>query len=109
MADNKKFVKAVKVFVATLLLLAIFTTLAWGVASSWGSVRISRTEFVGNGGATQSGWMFTPKGVNEENPAPAIVDFHGRNTTAYNLVAWAIEQSRRGYVVFLPDQEIASS
>lgn len=105
MADNKKFVKAVKVFVATLLLLAIFTTLAWGVASSWGSVRISRTEFVGNGGATQSGWMFTPKGVNEENPAPAIVDFHGRNTTAYNLVAWAIEQSRRGYVVFLPDQE----
>ena len=108
MADNKKFVKAVKVFVATLLLLAIFTTLAWGVASSWGSVRISRTEFVGNGGATQSGWMFTPKGINEENPAPAIVDFHGRNTTAYNLVAWAVEQSRRGYVVFLPDQEMTN-
>lgn len=105
MDSSKKFAKAVKVFVATLLLLAIFTTLAWGVVSSWGDVRISRTEFVGNGGATQSGWMFTPKGVNEENPAPAIVDFHGRNTTAYNLVAWAIEQSRRGYVVFLPDQE----
>ena len=105
MGTSKKFARAVKVFVATLLVLAIFTTLVWGVTSSWGSVRLSRTEFVGNGGATQSGWMFTPKGVNEENPAPAIVDFHGRNTTAYNLVAWAIEQSRRGYVVFLPDQE----
>lgn len=105
MTKNKKFEKAVKGFITTLLLLAIFTTLAWGIVSSWGSVRISRTEFVGNGGATQSGWMFVPKGVNEENPAPAIVDFHGRNTTAYNLIAWAIEQSRRGYIVLLPDQE----
>lgn len=105
MQVKTKFQKSVQRVIAFAIVLVVLTTIAWAIASSGGRVRISRTEFVSNGGATMSGWMYTPKGVSDENPAPAIVDFHGRNTTAYNIIAWAIEQSRRGYVVFLPDQQ----
>lgn len=103
--NQVKFKKSTRTLALLAAILLVLTIVAWGITSSWGNVRISRTEFVSNGGATMSGWMFVPKGVTDENPAPAIVDFHGRNTTAYNLIGWAIEQSRRGYVVFLPDQE----
>ena len=84
--NQVKFKKAARVLAFLAAVLLVLTIVAWGITSSWGNVRISRAEFVSNGGATMSGWMFVPKGVTDENPAPAIVDFHGRNTTAYNLI-----------------------
>lgn len=101
--NKKRLRNASLALVVIFVLLVLSTVLGWGAASGWGSVSISRVQFVGEGGAAQSGLIFVPKGVNQENPAPAIINFHGRNNSSYNLVTWGIEEARRGYVVFNPD------
>lgn len=101
--DRKRLKKAVIAVIVIFALLAAATVLQWGIASDWGNVRITRVTFVGDGGAQQSGLMFIPKGVSADNPAPAIINYHGRNNSSYNLINWAMEQARRGYIVLNPD------
>ena len=101
--DKKKLRKASLTLVIIFVVMLIFTILSGGVASSWGNIQIKRVTFMGDGGTQQSGLMFVPDGVNAENPAPAIINFHGRNCSSYSMINWAIEEARRGYVVFNPD------
>lgn len=106
--ENKKFSKkrlrnAVKAVCIIFALMLIFTCLSWGVASDWGSVKISRITYVGESGDQQSALMFVPKGVSRDNPAPAIINFHGRNCSSYSMINWAMEEARRGYIVLNPD------
>lgn len=101
---NKKRLKKASLALAIIFaLMLLFTILSWGAASGWGDVTIKRVSFIGNGGAQVSGLMFVPKGVSAANPAPAIINYHGRNCSSYSMINWAIEEARRGYVVLNPD------
>lgn len=101
--DSKRLKKASKVTIIIVLIMLVFSLLQWGVASDWGNIKITRVSFVGEGGSEQSGLMFIPKGVSAQNPAPAIINYHGRNNSSYNMINWAIEEARRGYIVLNPD------
>lgn len=48
--------------------------------------------------------VYLPKGVSENNPAPAVVMTHGYLNSKEFLAGQAIELARRGYVVFDYDQ-----
>ena len=101
--DPKRLKKSVIALVVIFALLVAGTVLQWGVVSDWGNIRVTRVNFVGDGGAQQSGLMFIPEGVSADNPAPGIINYHGRNNSSYNTINWGMEQARRGYVVLNPD------
>lgn len=101
--DKKRLKKAARVTAVIFAVMVVFTILQWGIASDWGNISISRVTFISEGGAEQSGVMFVPKGVSAQNPAPAIINYHGRNNSSYNMINWAIEEARRGYIVLNAD------
>lgn len=51
-----------------------------------------------------TGYVYMPKGVSKDNPAPCIVLTHGYLNSKEFEEAPAIEMSKRGYVVFAFDQ-----
>lgn len=101
--DSKRLRKALIVTAILFAIMLIFSILQWGIASDWGNIRIVRVSFVGEGGSEQSGLMFIPSDVSAENPAPAVINYHGRNNSSYNMINWAMEEARRGYIVLNPD------
>ena len=90
-------------FCITLVVLLLTSLLNWGVVSNWGDVRIDRISLSGNDGATFSGLVYRPSNATDETPAPAIIMLHGNSGNARNHESWAVEFSRRGFVVVVPD------
>lgn len=88
---------------AVFLLLALFTTLLWGVTSSWGSIRIERINIQSTDGKTLSGVVYVPETATNETPAPLVVNLHGRANSAHVCDSWALEEARRGYVAVSMD------
>lgn len=101
--DRKRLRKATLATTIIFVLMLFGTVLQWGVASGWGSITIRRVSYITEGGKSASGMMFIPNGVNDENPRPAVINLHGRNNSSFNMINLAIEQARRGYIVFNPD------
>ncbi|MCC8061237.1 MAG: alpha/beta hydrolase [Clostridiales bacterium] len=101
-ARRKKNVR--KGFCITFVVMLLVSLLNWGIVSGWGAVRIDRIKLIGADGAEYSGFVYTPKDVTDENPAPGILMFHGNAGNARNHESWAVEMSRRGFVVVAPDQ-----
>lgn len=87
----------------TLAVLLAATVLLWGVSSSWGSVTIKRYTLVTDDGKEVSGVLYIPKTATAENPAPCVINMHGRANTAHVCDTWALEEARRGYVVLSLD------
>ena len=92
-----------KFLIIALAVLLVLTFLNYGVVSSWGKVRIERIKLMGDNGKEYSALMYIPKEATNENPAPAIIMFHGGNGNARNHEAWSLEFSRRGYVALSID------
>ncbi len=101
---EKKFTRAKKALAIIAGLLIACTILMWGIATGWGSVKITRVSVAGNNGTTMTALQFIPKGVNSENPAPVVLTNHGANNSAYSEFVYGLEFARRGYVVFCCDQ-----
>ena len=64
---------------------------------------IKDLRFETSAGYTMSGLLFVPKGVNSDNPAPAIITSHGMFNNREMQDANFTELSRRGFVVFAMD------
>ena len=79
----------------TLAVLLAATVLLWGVSSSWGSVTIKRYTLVTDDGKEVSGVLYIPKTATAENPAPCVINMHGRANTAHVCDTWALEEARR--------------
>ena len=77
------------------LLANLFNTGMW-------STKVSRISFDTANGKL-SGLLYMPKGVNAENPRPAVIVTHGYLNSAEMQDANAIELSRRGYPVLALD------
>lgn len=104
MEQDLKFKRAKRALAIIAGLLVICTVLMWGIATGWGSVKITRVSVAGNNGTTMTAVQFIPKGVSADNPAPVVLTNHGANNSAYSEFVYGLEFARRGYVVFCCDQ-----
>lgn len=100
MQKKKTATRAFLICLAILLLCSVFN---WGIVTGWGNVRITRLTLVGDEGLRYSALMYVPKNATKETPAPAIVMIHGNSGNARNHESWAVEFTRRGYVVISVD------
>ena len=95
--------KKLSAFIISLISLLLISTLMWGIATSWGYVKIERIKLIGDDGLTYSALTYTPKDATNETPAPIFMGQHGRSSSARDMEVWALEMARRGYVCVLPD------
>jgi pimeloyl-ACP methyl ester carboxylesterase len=66
-------------------------------------VRIEDVRFIGAGPTRLSGLLYIPRGVSARAPAPAVLVSHGYINTREMQSPFAIELSRRGFVVLAMD------
>lgn len=96
---NKKFV-----FLIGLILVALGGVIAWQAHTDGGRVTIKDVRFMGTNGTLMSGLLYIPDGVSAENPAPGVLAIHGYINSRETQAGYAIELSRRGFVVLALDQ-----
>lgn len=95
--------KAKILAVVSLILIFVFMTLASNFNSSGGRVTIRDIYYPDANGYIMHGQIYIPDGVSAENPAPAILSTHGGSDYIQMVGNFAIELSRRGYVVLAVD------
>jgi pimeloyl-ACP methyl ester carboxylesterase len=76
--------------------------LAHAIQTSHGTVAIKDVRFAGDG-IQQSALLYVPPGATAAHPAPAVLVSHGYINTREMQSPFAIELSRRGYVVLAMD------
>lgn len=91
------------VLIITLCLLILTSVINWGVVTGWGNVKITRLTLVGGEEKQYSALLYVPRNATKKTPAPAILMFHGNSGNARNHESWAVEFSRRGFVVLSTD------
>ncbi len=89
--------------------LSLFLIFAGGglaalVQTGAGSIDVRDIRFVSDDGATLSGLLYVPAGVSAQQPAPAVLAVHGYINSRETQSPYAIELSRRGYLVLAMDQ-----
>ncbi|MBW8813344.1 MAG: alpha/beta fold hydrolase [Caulobacterales bacterium] len=77
--------------------------LAHQVQTDGGRVQVSEVRIPAAQGVTVSGLLYTPKTATAAHPAPAVLAAHGYINTREMQSPFAIELSRRGYVVLAMD------
>ena len=77
--------------------------LASRVQTSGGTVAVSEVRIPAADGVTVSGLLYRPAGATAQAPAPAALISHGYINTREMQSPFAIELSRRGYVVLAMD------
>ncbi len=96
--------KSSKTFLIVVIICLLITSFVnWGTFTDWGKVTMKHISVAGDDGVTYSATIFVPKAATNETPAPAIINNHGNTSTSVSLMSYAIEESRRGYVVITPD------
>lgn len=85
-------------------LIALGDVIAWGVQSSWGSVEVRDVRWTGSTGSTMSALLYVPSRATRETPAPGVVAIHGYINSRETQGGYAVELSRRGFVVLAVDQ-----
>ena len=106
------FLKSVKAALITLvcLLVATFTFIgiADGIQKDWGNVSVSSGQLdavtVNNEQYSMGYKLYIPKGVDENNPAPAVLCLHGYQNDHETSAGYAIEFARHGYVALAIDE-----
>ena len=101
--EKTKIKKSTVAFLISLCVLVCLSVLNWGVVTRWGNVKITHLTLVGDDGLKYTGIMYVPKGVDNENKAPANLMLHGNSGNARNHESWAVEFARRGFVVLSID------
>lgn len=91
-------------FLVSLLTVFCGGLLAWLIQTAAGSIDIRDIRFQTDAGVTLSALLYVPEAVSADNPAPAVLAVHGYINTRETQSAYAIEFSRRGYVVLAMDQ-----
>jgi len=77
--------------------------LASNTQTAGGAVAVTEVRIPAEQGVTVSGLLYTPKAATAASPAPAILVSHGYINTREMQSPFAIELSRRGYVVLAMD------
>lgn len=98
----KNLLKPVKLLVAMLIVIIVASFGAAMVQSSFLQVKVESIKFETANGEL-AGYLYMPNGVNDTNPAPAVILTHGYLNNKEMQEIGAIELSRRGYVVLAID------
>ena len=93
-----------RVLILAVALILFGGFLANQIQTDGGSVNVSHVRFAGNDGIITHARLYVPDGVSNKKPAPGIIATHGYINSNETQSAFAIEFSRRGYVVLVPDQ-----
>ena len=73
------------------------------VIQTTGGTKVTDVRFPGPKGVVMSGLLYMPAGVDAAHPAPAVLVSHGYINTREMQTPFAIELSRRGFVVLAMD------
>ena len=83
--------------IIALALLALILVI--GTDTAWGKVKVEEMQLSSADGDRVHAMLYKPKSATAENPAPAIVLYHGGNDMLEHTGTYALELARRGYVV----------
>jgi len=89
-------------FILGWVLIAAGAFLAHAIQTSHGTVAMKDVQFAGDG-IQQSGLLYVPPTATAAHPAPGVLVSHGYINTREMQSPFAIELSRRGYVVLAMD------
>ncbi len=98
----KNWLKPVKWLVVLLIVIIASSFFASLVQTSFFSVKVEAITFETENGEL-AGYLYTPRGVDDSNPAPAVIFTHGYLNNKEMQEIGAIELSKRGYVVLAID------
>lgn len=102
MKMKKKITSKVALIIAVAFTLVCLLS-SYTVMTNFYSVKVSTTTTTTTSGHTVSLRVYKPKTATKTEKAPAVVVAHGLSTTKECYTQYAIELSRRGYVVVTPD------
>ncbi|MCR5722874.1 MAG: alpha/beta hydrolase [Lachnospiraceae bacterium] len=95
--------KKLSAYSVTAIIIAVFAVLSLilviGADTAWGKVRVEKMLLSSADGDVVNALLYKPKSATAENPAPAIVLYHGGNDMLEHTGTYALELARRGYVV----------
>ena len=89
-----------RLMIISLVLILVGSIMSAVTNTSGGTVNVRNVEFVTDSNVSISGSLYVPNSASQENPAPAVYVQHGGNCSREYMSTFAIELSRRGYVVF---------
>jgi dienelactone hydrolase len=98
----KNLFKPLNWLLALLIVVIVSSLFASTVQNSFFSVKVDKISFETDNGEL-SGYLYMPRGVDADNPAPAVILTHGYLNNAEMQEIGGIELSRRGYVVLAFD------
>lgn len=107
-----EFFKSVKSTLIVLLCLLVTTFglvgIADGIQKDWGNVNVTSGQLSAltvDDESYELGYkLYVPKGVDENNPAPAVLCLHGYQNDHETSAAYALEFARHGYVALAIDE-----
>lgn len=100
---QKKRITAKVGLITTIIFTLLCLIISFTVMTNFYSVDVFTTTTTTASGNTVSLRVYRPKGATSTDKAPAVVIAHGLSTTKECYTQYAIELSRRGYVVVTPD------
>lgn len=84
---------------AIVALIALSLLLIIGIDTNWGKTEVTKLNLASGDGDQISAFMYRPKAATAENPAPVVIYAHGGSDMLEQGSSYAVELSRRGYVV----------
>ena len=88
----------------SLLLILAGSFLASVIQTDNGSVSVRDIRFAGSAGQIMSGLLYVPETASAASPQPAVLAIHGYINSRETQSGFAVELSRRGFVVLALDQ-----
>lgn len=102
-ANNSKTKNIVIVFIFVLFVFILSEVIAYGVMTSFGKVEVRNVNIENFNGLNVRGKLYRPLGVTSKDPAPGVLYLHGYQNNRETSDPYAIELSRRGFVVLVID------
>jgi pimeloyl-ACP methyl ester carboxylesterase len=88
----------------SLILILAGSLLASFIQTDSGNVKVQDVRFTGSAGQSMSGLLYIPEIASTASPQPAVLAIHGYINSRETQSGFAIELSRRGFVVLALDQ-----
>ena len=95
--------KSVNWIIVCLVIITLAAGMAKLIETDWGKVSVSNIFITDENGNNIAARLYRPVTVNATNKAPAVINIHGYQNDKLVDDSFAIELSRRGFVVVSPD------
>ena len=100
---STKVKKSVNWILICLLIITIAASMARLIETSFGKVEVNNIKITDESGNIISARLYRPVEASAANPLPAVINIHGYQNDKLVDDSYAIELSRRGFVVISPD------